>query len=176
MRVEHIELIHDYFNLDDRINRTKLRTLQLQREFDSLNYYGNIVFDTNDGVKYQGFRLDSRVINYVDSIALYNRHIMKLERRKHHFKTFTHTLDRDAYLSFERRYKYIRGSFEQVSYSKADERYLNEILEIEQAISSEFNDPLQDELNRDYIEIEQLELTNETLEESLDRITDLLGV
>lgn len=81
MRVEHIELIHDYFNLDNRINRKKQRLQQLQREFESFNYYSHTVYDVVEGFYVRGFRLESRVCDYIDSLTLYKRHIMKLERK-----------------------------------------------------------------------------------------------
>lgn len=178
MRVEHIELIHDYFNLDNRINRKKQRLQQLQREFESFNYYSHTVYDVVEGFYVRGFRLESRFCDYIDSLTLYKRHIMKLECKKHHFKTFTHTLDRNTYLSFKRKYKYITGNFEQVSCSKADEKFLNEILEIEQAISFEFNDEFYEADSSEVlmIKLEDTELTNETLEESFDLVAELLGI
>lgn len=65
-----------------------------------------------------------------------------------------------------------------MSCSKADEKFLNEILEIEQAISFEFNDEFYEADSSEVlmIKLEDTELTNETLEESFDLVAELLGI
>lgn len=65
-----------------------------------------------------------------------------------------------------------------MSCSKADEKFLNKILEIEQAISFEFNDEFYEADSSEVlmIKLEDTELTNETLEESFDLVAELLGI
>lgn len=174
MEYEQKELIHDYVNLDKRIKRIEKRLEQICIEFKAQNFSGRTAF-TSLGVKHISFKVDNKVSEYVDLICTCEKVIAKIKRREYHFKRYLTTLDKHTQISLKRRFRYI-GDVEGIQELGHDKEVLYEILEIEEAISYEFNDPLQDEVNRDYIDIAEQELTNDTLEQSFDRITELLGV
>lgn len=68
----------------------------------NLNFSATMVLEFLILIRYIGFRLDSRFSNYVDIIALYERHIMKLERKKK-IRNFIDRVDKDRYFSSKRK-------------------------------------------------------------------------
>lgn len=175
MRYEHKELIHDYLNIDRQIKRIEQRMYNAQLEFEALNYYGGTDFYDPIGVRNKGFRVDSRVSAYVDYIQACERNIQKNERRKQHFKRYTDTLDPHTYSSLKRRYGNI-NHFDDLEELGHDERVLDEILEIEEALSYEFKNEHLSEHDRKLIRVETNNLEPDTLEESFETMLNMLGV
>ena len=174
MKYEHKELIHDYLNVANRITRIEQRMRNARIEFEALNYYGGTSYDDPVGVRNRGFRVESRVSDYVDYIQMCERNIEKNKRRIHYFKRFTDTLDLHTYSSLKRRYGSI-NRLDDMQEAGHDEQVLDEILEIEEAISFEFG--MKD--NIDYLKMKQLEnveLTDETVEDSFESMLELLEV
>lgn len=172
---EQKELISDYLKLDRRIERIEWRLEKVKNEFVAQNFYGGIDYYDPIGIRSKGFNVCSRVSGYVDITTVLERNIDKNRRREYHFNRYIQSIDQRTYSSLKRRY----GTFERyddIQTLGSDNRILKEILEIEEAISHEFNEPLQDEVNREILAIQNEPLTNDTLEQSFDKITELLGV
>ena len=175
MRYEHKELIHDYLNIDRQIKRIEQRMYNAQLEFEALNYYGGTDFYGSIGVRNRGFNVANKVAGYVDYIRACERNIAKNKRRIHYFKRFTDTLDPHTYSSLKRRY----GSFYRLDDMQElghDEQVLDEILEIEEAISHEFDFEKLPEHNKKMILVEFNDLKPDTLEDSFDTMLEVLGV
>ena len=175
MKYEHKELIHDYLNVANRITRIEQRIHNAKIEFEALNYYGGTNFYDPIGVRNRAFRVESRVCSYVDYIRACERNIAKNKRRIHYFKRFTDTLNPHTYSSLRRRY----GSFnrlDDVQELGHDKQVLDEILEIEEAISHEFDFEKLPEHNKKMILVEFNDLKPDTLEDSFDTMLEALGV
>lgn len=199
MNHDQKEIIQDYFNLERMIQSKKRRLEYVQLEFESINYCGSTVFTFNEGVQYRGFRVDTRVAGYVDTITTIERHIDKMERKQTYFKRFLSTLTNDALSSLKRRYKHYIGSIDDIQTMPSDKKVLDEIKEIEEAIKFQFKDDYIFNLKQDiqnkrgkneqgknneqkpvsYAKVKQIEnadFTDDTVEDSFDAITELLGV
>lgn len=172
MEYEQKELIHDYLNLDRRIRRIENRLKRIRKEFKARNFSGRTAF-TYLGVKHISFKVDIEVSEHIDFVYKCERIISKIERRRHHFQRYLITLDPHTYLSLKRRYRNVI-QIENIEELGHDKEVLDEILEIEEAISYEFNDPLHDEVNKEYIGIAMQDFSNDNLEDSIDRIAELL--
>lgn len=175
MRYEHKELIHDYLNIDRQIKRIEQRMYNAQLEFEALNYYGGTYFYDPIGVRNKGFRVESRVGAYVDYIQACERNIEKNKRRIHYFKRFTDTLDPHTYSSLKRRYGSI-NRLDDIEVLGHDEQVFDEILEIEEAISHEFEFEKLPEHDKKMILVEFNDLEPDTLEDSFDTMLEVLGV
>ena len=175
MRYEHKELIHDYLNIDRQIKRIEQRMYNAQIEFEALNYYGGTDFYDPIGVRNKSFRVESRVSSYVDYIRACERNVAKNKRRMHYFNQFTDTLDPRTLDSLERRYGYI-NRLDDMQGLGHDEQVLDEILEIEEAISHEFVFEKLPEHNKKMLLVESNDLEPDTLEESFDTMLEMLGV
>ena len=175
MKYEHKELIHDYLNVANRITRIEQRIHNAKIEFEALNYYGGTIYDDPIGVRNRGFSVANRVIGYVDYIRACERNIAKNKRRIHYFKRFTDTLDPHTYSSLKRRY----GSFYRLDDMQElghDKQVLDEILEIEEAISHEFEFEKLPEFDKKRLLVEFNDLKPDTLEHSFDTMLEVLGV
>lgn len=146
-----------------------------QLEFEALNYYGGTDFYDPIGVKNKGFRVESRVSAYVDYIQACERNIQKNKRRLHFFKQYTDTLDPHTYSSLKRRYGYI-NRLDDMQELGHDEQVLDEILEIEEAISHEFDFGVLPEFDKKMLLVEYNDLEPDTLEDSFDTMLEVLGV
>ena len=175
MRYEHKELIHDYLNVDRRIKRIEQRIHSAKIEFEALNYYGGTDFYDPIRVRNRGFRVESRVTDYVDYIRACERNIAKNKRRIHYFKRFTDTLDHHTYSSLKRRYGSI-NRLDDMQELGHDEQVLDEILEIEEAISHEFDFEKLPEFDKKMLLVEFNDLKPDTLEDSFDTMLEVLGV
>ena len=175
MRYEHKELIHDYLNVDRRITRIEQRIHNAKIEFEALNYYGGTDFYDPIGVRNRAFRVESRVCSYVDYIRACERNIAKNKRRIHYFKRFTDTLDTHTYSSLKRRYGSI-NRLDDMQELGHDEQVLDEILEIEEAISHEFGFEKLPEFDKKRLLVEFNDLKPDTLEDSFDTMLEVLGV
>lgn len=172
MNYKQKEIIHEYFKLDKLIQSKKRRLEYIKLEFDNINYCGSTVFSFNDGIQYRGFRVDTRVVGYVDLITTINRQIKAMERKQGYFNHFLTTLSNDTIISLNRRYKHYIGAIDNIQTMPSDYKVWEEIEQIEEAISFEFGT----EKDLQAIRIENTELTNDTLESSFDEITAFLGV
>lgn len=174
MNNEQKELIQSYFNIDRRIKQTEKRLERVIYEFEHANYWGGTVA-TSTELKNIGFKVASRVAGYVDLCNTLERQINVLERKKTYFNRFMNTLSNDALVSLNRRYGVIDFNIDNIQSMGSDRKVLDEILEIEEAISFEFG--MKD--NPDYLKMKQLEnveLTEETVEQSFENMLELLGV
>lgn len=172
MNYEQKEVIHDYFNLKNSIRMKKERLKYFELKFNHSNFYGKTAFDNNDRINYQGFRLDTRVINHVDHIAIIEKQLTIIERKQYHFKQFLKELEPNVLSSLKRRYTRNISGINAIQSMPSDSKLWDEILEIEEAISYEFKDKNQ----LTTFKIEQAEFSNETLEESLGNIFEYLEV
>ena len=175
MRYEHKELIHDYLNVDRRITRIEQRIHNAKIEFEAINYYGGTDFGDPIGVRNRSFRVETRVSEYVDYIRACERNIAKNKRRIHYFKRFTDTLDPHTYYSLKRRYGSI-NRLDDMQELGHDKQVLDEILEIEEAISHEFDFEKLPEHNKKMILVEFNDLKPDTLEDSFNTMLEVLGV
>lgn len=174
MNNEQKELIQSYFNIDKRIKQTEKRLERVIYEFEHANYWGGTVA-TSTELKNIGFKVASRVAGYVDLCNTLERQIKMLERKKVYFNRFMSTLSNDVLVSLYRRYRVNDFNIDNIQSMGSDRKVLDEILEIEEAISFQFG--MKD--NPDYLKMKQLEnveLTEETVEQSFDNMLELLGV
>lgn len=174
MKYEHKELIHDYLNIDRQNERIEQRIKRTQIEFHSQNIYGGTDFNPL-GVRSKGFRVDSKVSDYVDNINACERNIAKNKRRKHHFSRYIKTLDQHTYSSLNRRYGHY-DSLEESQELGHDEQVLDEILEIEEAISYEFDTDISSEHKKEVLQVEYTVFSDDTVEQSFEAMQELLGV
>lgn len=174
MKCEHKELIHDYLNLEKRISRIKRRMIHKEAEFNSQTFCGVTEFHPL-GVRHKGFKVDDRVCGYIDLMNTYKQNIEMNKRRLKYFNQFMSRLDPHTAMSLIRRYKRsIR--FDEMQDLGHDRVVLDEIVEIEDAISYEFNTELSDELQRKAIQVEYTKFSEETVEDSFQAMQELLGV
>lgn len=174
MNYEQKELIHDYLNLDRRIKRIEKRMIQREVEFNTQTFSGGTVFDPL-GVRHKGFKVDDRVCGYVDLMNTYKRNIAMSKRRLGYFNRFLTSLDPHTKASLIRRYQQSMR-FDEMQDLGHDRIVLDEIIEIEDAISYEFGTTLSDELNRDVIQVEYTVFSEDTVEDSFQVMQSLLGV
>lgn len=175
LKYEYKELIHDYLNVANRITRIEQRMHNAKIEFKALNYYGGTNYDDPIGVRSKGFRMESKVSNYVDYIQMCEKNIEKNKRRMHYFKRFTDNLDPHTYSSLKRRYGYI-NRLDDMQELGHDEQVLDEILEIEEAISHEFDFRELPEFDKKMLSVESNDLEPDTLEDSFETMLEVLGV
>lgn len=174
MNNEQKELIQSYFNIDRRIKQTEKRLERVIYEFEHANYWGGMTV-TPEGLKNIGFKVASRVAGCVDLCNTLERQIEVLERKKVYFNRFISTLSNDVLSSLNRRYRVIDFNTDNIQSIGSDRQVLDEILEIEEAISFQFG--MKD--NPDFLKMKQLEnveLTEETVEDSFENMLELLGV
>lgn len=174
MKYEHKELIHEYLTIDRRIKRIEERIEVARIEFEAQSYHGRIEYDVM-GVSMRGFKVDTKVCDYVDSIIIRERKIMKYKRKKHYFSRYVSSLDQHTYLSLKRRY----GSFwglDEAQELGHDLQVLDEILEIEEAISHEYDTNTLPEHEKDMVAVELNDLNPDTLEQSFSTMLEKLGV
>jgi len=166
--------IHKYLNIDKRIKDIKKRIDYSRMEFEAQSYHGRTDFDYL-GIFLRGFRVDTEVCNFVDSITLRKRSIQKYKRKKYYFNKFITTLDQHTYESLQRRY----GNFWNLEHAQElghDLKVLDEIMEIEEAIHHEFDtDPLP-EHEKAMVGVELNDLKPDTLEDSFNTMLEKLGV
>lgn len=174
MKYEHKELIHDYLNLERYIKRINKRINKKQIEFNAQSFCGTTEFGGLE-IRHRGFRVDDRVCSYVDLINTYRQNIEMNKRRLHYFNRFLTSLDQHTALSLRRRYKKV-VYFGEVQELGHDEIVLDEILEIEDAISYEFSTALSNELQRDALQVEYTLFSSDTVEDSFQAMQNLLGV
>ena len=174
MRAEQKELIQSYMNIDKEIKDTERRLMYKKKSFYAQNFYGKTEFNAIR-IQSKGFRVDSRVAGYVDLCNTLERQIEVLERKKMYFNRFMRTLPNEVLSSLNRRYKVIDFNMDNIQSMGSDRKVLDEILEIEEAISFQFG--MKD--NPDFLKMKQLEnveLTEETVEDSFENMLELLGV
>lgn len=174
MKYEHKELIHEYLTIDRRIKRIEERIEVARIEFEAQSYHGRMDFDVM-GVFMKGFKVDTKVCNYVDSIIIRERKIMKYKRKKHYFSRYVSSLDQHTYLSLKRRYGSYWG-LDEAQELGHDLQVLDEILEIEEAISHEFNIGCPQERENDMVAVEMNDLRPDTLEQSFNAMLEKIGV
>lgn len=175
MKYEHKELIHDYIHIEEQNKRIENRIYNAEVEFYEQNFYGGTDFYDPIGIKNRGFRVESKVSNYVDFIEACERNIKKNKRRQHHFKRYTDTLDVHTHSSLKRRYSNI-SRLDEVQELGHDNKVLDEILEIEEAISHEFEFEKLPEFDKKRLLVEFNDLKPDTLEDSFDTMLEVLGV
>lgn len=173
MEYEKIELLHEYFQLDYKIQSKERKKEYVKRDFFAQNLYGYIKYDDPKGIFQKGFNVESKVINYLDYLAVVERQIIILKRKNYHFKAYLATLDYNLYLSLKRRYKTRVFDLEEIQTLGSDQEIINELLEIEEAISYEFKKEF--ELFNE-MKLQFGSLSNETLEDSFDAMLEVLGV
>lgn len=174
MNNEHKELIHDYLNLARRIKRIERRMIKKEIEFNSQTFCGITEYHPL-GLRHKGFKVDERVANYIDLMNTYKRNIAMNKRRMFYFKSFLNGLDPHTRVSLKRRYKQ-NMRFDEIQSLGHDRIVLDEIVEIEDAISYEFGTSLSGELNREILQVEYTKFSEETVEDSFEAMQKLLGV
>ena len=174
MNYEQKELIHDYLNLEKNTKKIEKRKNQKEVEFNAQTFSGGTEFHPL-GVRYKGFKVDDRVVGYIDLMNTYKRNIEKNRRRLHYFNRFLKGLDPHTTASLKRRYKQVTR-YDEIQELGHDEIVLDEILEIEEAISFEFNTAITNELQRKVIQVEYTHFSEETVEDSFQAMQELLGV
>lgn len=174
MRAEHKELIHDYLNLERHIESIKKRMIQKEIEFNNQTFCGVTEFHPL-GLKRNSFRVDDGVVRYIDLMNTYNQQIEMNNRRLHYFNHFLNSLDPHTKASLIRRYKECM-CFDKIQGLGHDRIVLDEIAEIEDAISYEFNIVLSAELQRNAIQVEYTSFSQDTVENSFQAMQNLLGV
>lgn len=174
MNCEHKELIHDYINIDKRIKQIEYRMDQREIEFNAQSFCGGTIFHPL-GVMYAGFRVDERVSTYIDLMNTYKRNIAMNKRRRYYFNNFLNGLDPHTRASLKRRYKQ-NMRFDEMQSIGHDRIVLDEIVEIEDAISYEFGTSLSGELNKEILQVEYTKFSEETVEDSFEAMQKLLGV
>lgn len=176
MNYEQKELIHAYLNLDKQIHRQEKRREFFEMEFRHQNYSGSTRFCSNEGVSFQGFKVDLKVSNHIDRMNAIESKISRLKRKKHYFNRFLMTMESSNLKSIKRRYDVNYNVIDDIQTLGSDRKVLDEILEIEEAISHEFNTELPRELNKKFVSIAEAELTEETIESSFEAMLEALGV
>lgn len=175
MKYEHKELIHDYLHIGKRIKRIEQRMYSAKINFGAQNYIGGTDFYSPLGVKRRVFSLENEICSYVDYLNACELNIKKNERRKKYFKHYIDTLDPHTRTSLKSRYGDI-SRLDEVPELGHDEQVLDEILEIEEAISHEFKNEHLSEHDRNLIRVETNNLKPDTLEESFETMLHMLGV
>lgn len=175
MKYEHKELIHDYLHIEKQIKRIENRMYNAEIEFYAQNFYGRTDFYDPIGVRNRGFRVETRVADYVDYIQMCERNIEKNKRRMHYFNRYISTLDRHTLSSLKRRYSNI-SRLDDIEVLGHDEQVLDEILEIEEAISHEFDFEKLPEFDKKMMLVEFNDLEPDTLEDSFETMLEVLGV
>lgn len=175
MKYEHKELIHDYLHIGKRIKRIEQRMYSAKINFGAKNYIGGTDFYSPLGVKRRAFSLENEICSYVDYLNACELNIKKNERRKKYFKHYIDTLDPHTSTSLKSRYGDI-SQLDEVPELGHDEQVLDEILEIEEAISHEFEFEKLPELDKKMLLVEFNDLKPDTLEDSFDTMLEVLGV
>lgn len=175
MNNEQKELIHDYLNLDRKIESIKSRVSFREFMFYEQSLCGTTDLNDPNGIRRIAFRVDSRVSDYIDSINMYERNLEANKRRQHYFNIFLSSLDPHTVISLKRRYK--NGyNYEEMQSIGHDRIVLEEILEIEEAIGYQFPMILSDEMQREALRVECAPLSEDTVEDSFQTMQKLLGV
>lgn len=172
MEYREIELLHEYFQLDYKIQSKERKIEYVKRDFFAQNIYGYTNYHDPKGIFQKGFNIESKIINYLDYLAVIEKQIIILKRKNNHFKAYLATLEPNVYLSLKRRYCIRIFDLEKIQALGSDKKIINELLEIEEAISYEFKTDF--ELFNE-MKIQFGSLDNETLEESFDTMLEILG-
>ena len=174
MNVDHVEIIYDYVNMDDKIKHKQQDLEYSILEYELANYHGATRFDEVEGVGYKGFKLDVQVPFYLDRQSQLSIQIKKLQRKQKYFKRYLLSLENNERVEFIKKYRVHPSQIETIHTTAIDEQALEEIIEIEEAISYEFNCEVPFDVQRDIIQIESLD--NDAVEDSFQAVSALLGV
>lgn len=127
------DTISEYFYLEKRIAKTYRRMAFFQEEFKSKNYYTSMQ-ERYGEMRTVAFHVEREVINYITCNQMAEQHIKELEYKQKHFKRYwwgLHTTEQEYYLS---RFKY----HEPVINDRLDKEIMEEVTEIEEAVSHYF--------------------------------------
>lgn len=174
MNVDHVEIIYDYVNMDKKIHSKKYELNYSILRFEFANYHGATRFDEVEGVSFIGFKVDEQVPFYLDRQSQLSTQIKKLQRKQKYFKRYLLSLENNERVEFIKKYRVHPSQIENIYTTAIDEQALEEIIEIEEAISYEFNCEVPFDVQREIIQIESLD--NDAVEDSFQAVSALLGV
>lgn len=173
---KYIEMIQNYFFLDKRITQVENKIERLEWEFKHRNFYGGMTYDEVRGVRHKSFRLDNEVCVYADAITKREQSVLMLKRKQYHFKRYLNSLTLDAQRGLKRDFKRVDDNMYKMTLTGTHRKLIMEILEIEEAVSYEFDKEVLPEYEKDMVLVEMNELKPDTLEESFDTMLEMLGV
>lgn len=166
MELTEFELweIESYFRLDERIQRVEDDTNRLIRAFYNQTLSSHVEWNGYEGSRTVGFRVESKVIAFVDTVEKMNKRIDRLSKKKRYFTNYLDSLSPE-----EREYlvsKYTNESSVK-DVQQEDLNLLDEIHEIEIAICYMYGFP---------IEEASVIINNDFLDDDFSKMADLLGV
>lgn len=129
------DLIQKYLFLAESIERAERRLHSVQRTFHAQSMHTRTETTKEGEIITVGFRQDTEVVRYLDCLADIEQNIDKNRKRKRYFDQFLHTLPPEAQIYIHRRYK---RSCEETPREKLEQVILDEINEIEEAISYQY--------------------------------------
>lgn len=173
VKIRHKEIIQDYFFLNSQINHKKALLNELHIEFYSRNFCGGTDFYDPIGIRSKGFNVESEVTYYVDNTAILEKKLKVLERKYEHFKRFRLSLDNNDYRKLLKKYTK-SNDVSEIVVEAIDKIALDEILEIEEAVSYEFGTLIPFDLTKEIVNVESLNA--DTVEDSFQAVSALLGV
>ena len=124
-------LVKKYFQLDCSIEESKERTERMREQFYSSSMHTRMESIENGDTVVRGFRQDSEVVLFVDSLAEIERHIEKNNKKKYYLYSYLNTLPQSEKQYIHKRY------VQRMSVPIKEEieaGLINEIHEIEEAI------------------------------------------
>lgn len=160
--------------MDKKLYDTELYLEHCILEYELANYHGATRFDEVDGVGYKGFKLDTQVPFYLDRQTQLSTQIKKMQRKQKYFKRYLLSLENNKRVNLLKKYRVHPSQIESIYTSAIDEQTLKEIVEIEEAISYEFDCEIPIDIQREIVQIESLD--NDTVEDSFQAVSALLGV
>lgn len=173
---KYIEMIYEYMNLDKKIIRKQKRINSLEKGFYSRNFCGHTDFDDPKGIRSKGFNVQNEVCQYVDRLEEQYVGLSILKRKKQYFQNFMNGLSKDIRGGVERDFKHDNMTMYNITLTNTHKKVVQEILEIEEAICHEFQKDPFPEYDKELLELETVELSSKTIENSFQIMLSILGV
>ncbi|MFI3728493.1 hypothetical protein [Vagococcus fluvialis] len=157
-------LIFKYLSLSKNISKCNKKKKRIRSYFYQQSFTPCIYYD-GQSVKNISLKIDKEVVRLIDTLDMLSLIKKILQKKQYYFKSFFDNLSNDERKKIYEKYK--QQNFRNIAYSPLDELIIDEILEIEEAISYQFDYLFEKEMNeKDSNEIED-EFENMLLEMGL---------